>query len=158
VAALLYSLIESARGGWPRSLGKGSGKRSRAVQIDSSFQRARESARNQFMLVFVKVIYTLVWGVMAASTFYAIYAGLVWRFNTPFCVSIGLIVVELTILVLTRRRCPLTTVAERYTSDRRDNFDIYLPEWVARHNKTIFSVIFALGALAVALNRIERLV
>jgi hypothetical protein len=28
------------------------------------------------MLVFVKVIHTLVWGVMAASTFYAIYAGL----------------------------------------------------------------------------------
>jgi hypothetical protein len=29
-------------------------------------------------------------------------------------------------------RCPLTGIAARYTDDRRDNFDIYLPPWLAR--------------------------
>jgi hypothetical protein len=33
-------------------------------------------------------------------------------------------------------------VAARYTDDRRDNFDIYLPLWLARHNKLIFGWLF----------------
>lgn len=41
--------------------------------------------------------------------------------------------------------CPLTDVAERYTNDRRANFDIYLPEWLARSNKTIFGTLYFAG-------------
>ncbi len=44
-------------------------------------------------------------------------------------------------------RCPLTDVAARYTEDRRDNFDIYLPEFLARHNKLIFGVLYVAGLL-----------
>jgi hypothetical protein len=33
----------------------------------------------------------------------------------------------------------------RYTSDRRDNFDIYLPEWLARHNQRIFGTLYVAG-------------
>jgi hypothetical protein len=36
-----------------------------------------------------------------------------------------------------------TDVAARYTDDRRDNFDIYLPLWLARYNKLIFGWLFA---------------
>jgi hypothetical protein len=32
-------------------------------------------------------------------------------------------------------------------ADRADNFDIFLPEWLARHNKLVFGTIFALGEL-----------
>jgi hypothetical protein len=39
-------------------------------------------------------------------------------------------------------RCPLTSIAARYTDERRDNFDIYLPEWLAKHNKSIFGVLY----------------
>ena len=39
-------------------------------------------------------------------------------------------------------RCPLTDVAARYTADRRDNFDIFLPELLARHDKLIFGSLF----------------
>jgi hypothetical protein len=38
-------------------------------------------------------------------------------------------------------------VAARYTEDRRDNFDIYLPVWIARRNKSIFGTLFVLGSL-----------
>jgi hypothetical protein len=37
-----------------------------------------------------------------------------------------------------RQRLALTNVAARYTNDRRDNFDIVLPLWLARYNKIIF--------------------
>jgi hypothetical protein len=32
-----------------------------------------------------------------------------------------------------------------YTDDRRDNFDIYLPVWIARHNKAVFGSLFGAG-------------
>jgi hypothetical protein len=51
------------------------------------------------------------------------------------------------VLLFNRMRCPLTGVAARYTDDRRDNFDIYLPEWLARHNKTIFGTLYVAGVL-----------
>jgi hypothetical protein len=42
-------------------------------------------------------------------------------------------------------------VAARYTDDRRANFDIYLPEWLARHNQAIFGTLYVAGcALALA--------
>jgi hypothetical protein len=51
------------------------------------------------------------------------------------------------VLILNRWRCPLTSVAARYTDDRRDNFDIYLPEWIARHNQLIFGTLYVAGII-----------
>ena len=47
-------------------------------------------------------------------------------------------------------RCPLTGVAARYTDQRQDNFDIFLPVWLARYNKEIFGTLFVLGLLVTA--------
>jgi hypothetical protein len=41
----------------------------------------------------------------------------------------------------------LTDIATRYTADRSDNFDIYLPLWLAKHNKTIFGSLFVAGLI-----------
>jgi hypothetical protein len=38
-------------------------------------------------------------------------------------------------------------VAGRYTKDRTENFDIYLPLWLARRNKTVFGALFVIGEL-----------
>ena len=48
-------------------------------------------------------------------------------------------------LLLNRWSCPLTAVAARYTPDRRANFDIFLPLWLARNNKLIFGTLFVCG-------------
>ncbi|MFO1312717.1 MAG: hypothetical protein U1F41_11715 [Burkholderiales bacterium] len=55
----------------------------------------------------------------------------------------GIVALEVAVLVLNGMRCPLTGVAARYTDDRRANFDIYLPEWLARYNKEIFGTVYA---------------
>lgn len=60
-------------------------------------------------------------------------------------VLIGAVAVESLVLVLNSWRCPLTDVAARYTADRRPNFDIYLPTWLARYNKQIFGSLYAGG-------------
>lgn len=61
----------------------------------------------------------------------------------------GLVFIECAVLAVNRGRCPLTDLAGRYTEERPDNFDIYLPLWLARHNKTIFGTLFILGELFV---------
>jgi hypothetical protein len=55
-----------------------------------------------------------------------------------------LLFVEIAVLIANEWRCPLTNVAARYTDDRSENFDIYLPPWLARNNKLIFGWLFAI--------------
>ena len=56
-----------------------------------------------------------------------------------------LIVLECAVLAFNGGRCPLTDLAARYSAERADNFDIYLPLWLARYNKTIFGALFLAG-------------
>ena len=57
------------------------------------------------------------------------------------------VLIEVSVLVANRWRCPLTGLAARYTANRRDNFDIYLPLWLARSNKQVFGTLFVAGGL-----------
>lgn len=66
-------------------------------------------------------------------------------------VLVAVVLLEVVILALNGMHCPLTGVAARYTSDRRDNFDIYLPLTIARYNKQIFGTLYVLGALYTAI-------
>lgn len=71
-----------------------------------------------------------------------------WRgLLTWAAVLIAIVFVEVIVLAANRMRCPLTDVAARFTDDRADNFDIYLPVWLARYNKVIFGALFAAGVL-----------
>lgn len=76
------------------------------------------------------------------------FAGL-WRHFLWAAVLTGLVLVECGVLAMNRGRCPLTDLASRYTEERADNFDIYLPLWMARYNKLIFGMLFAVGELFV---------
>ena len=79
--------------------------------------------------------------------------GVSWRAQfSHAALATGIVGVEVLVLILNRWRCPLTSVAAQYTEDRRDNFDIYLPEWLARHNKLLFGSLY-LGGILYALVR-----
>jgi hypothetical protein len=45
--------------------------------------------------------------------------------------------------------CPLTLVARQYSDSTKDNFDIYLPNWLAKYNKLIYTTIFILIVVGV---------
>jgi hypothetical protein len=62
-------------------------------------------------------------------------------------VLVGIVMLEVFILIINRFRCPLSDVAARYTENRKENFDIYLPIWIARRNKQIFGGLFLVGSL-----------
>lgn len=104
------------------------------------------------MLKVIKIIHTIIWIVMALATLYILYAGLTNTFDIFLYISIALLTAETIVLILNKWTCPLTPIARNYTDDRKDNFDIYLPEGLARYNKIIFGSIFVIGIILVILN------
>jgi hypothetical protein len=102
---------------------------------------------NNGKLIVLKSLHTLIWLGFNLVLAYLFYAVLTQQVDGWFWAGIGLIALECLVLLIFRWRCPLTYIAQRYTDDRSDNFDIYLPVWVARHNKLIYSTIF--GVLVV---------
>ena len=94
----------------------------------------------------IKVIHTVVWAIFA-SCILAIPI-LTWQSDYRHAaVPIGIVFIEVLVLLFNGMHCPLTPVAARFTADRRDNFDIYLPEWLARHNKLIFGALYVAGVV-----------
>jgi hypothetical protein len=96
------------------------------------------------VLTWIKLAHTLVWLFFAGCIVAIPIAGALRQFRWA-AVLTGLVLLECAILALNRGRCPLTDMAGRYTSERADNFDIYLPLWLARYNKTIFGILFGAG-------------
>ena len=92
----------------------------------------------------VKLAHTLVWALFAGCI--VALPIVAWRGHIHAAlILIAIVGFEVVVLLLNRFRCPLTGVAARYTEDRRDNFDIYLPLWVARYNKQIFGSLYVAG-------------
>jgi hypothetical protein len=57
----------------------------------------------------------------------------------------GLVLLECGVLAVNGGRCPLSDLAQRFTDSHANNFDIYLPNWLAQYNKAIFGVLFKGG-------------
>lgn len=95
-------------------------------------------------LTAVKVLHTLVWALFAGCIVAIPVASLQGR-HAAAAVLAAIVAAEVIVLVVNRFRCPLTAVAARYTDDRRANFDICLPEWLARHNQAIFGTLYVAG-------------
>ena len=101
-------------------------------------------------LTAVKVLHTIIWAFFAACivtipvfAWAEMYGAVLWL--------TGIVLVEILVLALNGWACPLTGVAARYTEERHDNFDIYLPLRLARYNKQIFGSLFIVGQLFVLL-------
>ena len=92
----------------------------------------------------IKTIHTLVWAVFAGSILAIPALTLLGSLPVAWGL-IGFVFLEVMVLVANRMRCPLTDVAGRYTAERQDNFDIYLPLWLARHNKEVFGGLYVAG-------------
>lgn len=100
-------------------------------------------------LLAIKLIHTIIWVILASAVFYILYSGVFNRIGIYTWIAIGMIVLEGIVLMIFKWSCPLTVVARRYTDATENNFDIFLPEWLAKHNKTIFTTIFLLALVLV---------
>jgi len=105
------------------------------------------------MLTFLKTVHTVIWIVMSAANLTAFYLAFVGRFNRWFFLSVTLLAGEIVIIAVNSWHCPLTDVMAKYTPDRKANFDIYLPEWLARNDIRGFSFLIALEVMIVLVHR-----
>jgi hypothetical protein len=100
------------------------------------------------VLTAIKLVHTAIWAFFVACIAALPVTAILQRFNWALALT-ALVLVECGVLALNHGRCPLTDVAARYTSDRAANFDIFLPAWLARHNKVIFGLLFVVGEAVV---------
>lgn len=106
---------------------------------DEKMHRQPLHARQK--LVAIKVLHTVIWALIVACIVALPFLGARHHLRAA-AVAAGIVLGECGLLVLCGWRCPMTLWAARYTEERQANFDIYLPEWLARRNKAIFSILF----------------
>ena len=106
------------------------------------------------MLTLIKALHTLVWAIFVLCILGIFVAAQQEKFRLAI-ILIGVVMGEVAVLVANRMRCPLTGVAAHYTPDRAENFDIYLPLWLAKYNKEIFGTLFALGIVYTVIRWLE---
>ncbi len=97
----------------------------------------------------IKLVHTVVWVLLAGCVIAIPILALTENVTIATWV-LGLVMLEVIVLALNGMRCPLTDIAARYTQDRKSNFDIYLPEWLAENNKLIFGWLYVIGLVITA--------
>jgi len=84
-----------------------------------------------------------------------VYAVIINKIDRYVCIGITLFSLEVIVLLIFKNNCPLTITAHRDSNSTKNNFDIYLPNWLARNNKMIyavFGIIFLCGLVYRILN------
>jgi hypothetical protein len=97
-----------------------------------------------WFLIAIKAAHTIAWAFFVGC----ILAVWVFAWRAEFfkaALSSGIVFAEVVVLAFNNWRCPLSAVATRYTDDRRANFDIYLPQRLAGHTKSIFGTLYVAG-------------
>jgi len=90
----------------------------------------------------IKIIHTIIWIFFNVVLFYMAYAVIVDKIDKFVWIGIALILMEGIVLLLFRKMCPLTIMARKYSESTQDNFDIYLPNWLAKYTKLIYTSFF----------------
>ncbi|MDX5346672.1 MAG: hypothetical protein LPJ89_11365 [Hymenobacteraceae bacterium] len=101
-------------------------------------------------LLLIKIIHTLIWVFFNVVIFYLLYAVIVNKIDKWVWICIGLILLEGLVLLVFKNMCPITVVARNYSNSEKDNFDIFLPNWLARYNKQIYTTIVLIALLILA--------
>lgn len=109
--------------------------------VESLHKQGKTKMNTQRKLFIIKLTHTAIWVFFNVVIFYALYAALENKIDKWFWLSLSLIGVEALVLILFKRTCPVTIIARRFSDSEQPNFDIFLPNWLARYNKLIYSVI-----------------
>jgi hypothetical protein len=104
-------------------------------------------------LLIIKITHTMIWLFFNVVIFYLLYAVIVNKIDKWVWICVGLVMLEGVVLLLFKMFCPLTVMARKYSDSTKDNFDIFLPNWLAKYNKLIYTSIFGV-AIIILLYRI----
>lgn len=100
-------------------------------------------------LFWIKLLHTFIWTFFVIVIFYVLFSGITGKINTYTWVGIALVIGEGLVLLIFKMFCPLTILARKYSDSNKDNFDIFLPNWLAKNNKLIFTTLYLIGLVLV---------
>jgi hypothetical protein len=101
-------------------------------------------------LIAIKIAHTLIWLFFNVVIFYLAYAVVTYKIDKWVWIGLSCFLVEGIVLVAFKNVCPLTLLARKYSNSVKDNFDIYIPNWLARYNKLIYTSLLALIIIMLA--------
>ncbi|MET0392925.1 MAG: hypothetical protein ABW019_07275 [Chitinophagaceae bacterium] len=101
-------------------------------------------------LILIKTIHTLVWIFFNIVLAYLFYAAITGRLDIGVWIGLGFFALEGIVLLVFKWTCPLTVLARRYSDSQQDNFDIFLPNWLARYTKLIYTTLLAIVIMLLA--------
>jgi len=111
---------------------------------------------NGTKLTLIKALHTLIWVFFNVVIFYMLFAVIVNKMDKWLWIGYGLVCMEGITLLIFKSFCPVTLMARKYSNSAKDNFDIYLPEWLAKNNKLIYSVILIIISVAAVLRLLQN--
>jgi len=100
--------------------------------------------KNETKLIITKSVHSLIWIFFNVVIFYMLYAVIISKFDIWLLIGYGLFILEGITLLIFKFHCPLTVIARKYSDSTKDNFDIYLPLWLAKYNKRIYIFILVI--------------
>ncbi|MEG4170574.1 MULTISPECIES: hypothetical protein [unclassified Microcoleus] len=95
-------------------------------------------------LTLIKSIHTLIWIFFNVVIFYMLYAAIANKLDIWLWIGYGFVSLEGIILLTFRFVCPLTLIARKYSNSTKDNFAIYLPNWLSKYTFSIYTAIVAI--------------
>src|SRR5680860_1226938 len=98
-------------------------------------------------LLVIKSAHTLIWLFYNVVIFYLLFAVIINKIDIWVWICIGLVVLEGLVLLAFKMFCPLTIIARKYSDSTKANFDIFLPDWLAKYNKLIYTSIFGIAIM-----------
>ncbi|PTM06756.1 MAG: hypothetical protein DA407_11380 [Bacteroidetes bacterium] len=98
-------------------------------------------------LLMVKIIHTIIWLFFNVVIFYVLYAVIINKIDKWVWICVGLLFLEGLVLIIFKMFCPLTVIARKYSDSTKHNFDIFLPNWLAKYNKLIYTSIFGISII-----------
>ncbi len=91
-----------------------------------------------------------------AVLIYLFYAGITNKIDKWVWIGLGLFVLEGLILLLFKMACPLTVWARKYSNSEKENFDIFLPNWLAKNNKLIYTTLLGIAVSIIFFQLLTR--
>jgi len=105
--------------------------------------------KTETKLVLIKSTHTLIWALFVSMIGFVLWSGATNNISIYSWLAVGSVIVEGIVLAIFGGSCPLTIVARKYSNSTKENFDIYLPNWLAKYNKQIFTTLFLIGLILV---------
>jgi hypothetical protein len=102
---------------------------------------------NETKLTLIKIIHTLIWIFFDFVIFYMLYAAIANKLDIWLWIGYGFVSLEGLTLVTFRFVCPLTLIARKYSNSTKDNFAIYLPNWLSKYTFLIYTTIVIIIAI-----------